>query len=155
VLIREMRVEEASTVRDLWNEMCEVADARVPGGWGRLDESSLALIAGNLARTPAHPDALCLVVEEEDDLVGFVTASVQGHPTSPGITGEVEELYVRDGDAATERELATRAIDWAFERGANAVVAYEGSGAPWTDASIEFWRTLGFDIDRVVLHRYR
>jgi hypothetical protein len=153
--IREMRVDEAGAVRDLWNEMCETADARVPGGWGKLSDASLELIADNLARTPSHPDALCLVVEDNNTLVGFVTASVQAHPTSPGLTGEIEELYVRGGDDTTERELASRAIAWSFEHGANAVITHEASDAPWTEASVAFWRTIGFTIDRVVMHLYR
>lgn len=153
MLIREMRVDEADAVRDLWNEMCEVTDASVPGGWGKLSAASLAQIADNLSRTPDHPDALCLIAEQDDAPIGFVTASVQGHPTSPGKTGEIEELYLR-GDADGRRALVTRAIEWCRTHGVNAVVVHEASDAPWTEERIAFWRSLGFGIDRVVLHLY-
>lgn len=95
--IHLMHPTEAGAVRDLWNQMCEMADAAVPAGWGRLSAGSLEQIRDNLERTPAHPDALCLVAEDSQELFGFVTPCVTHHPVMPGPGGEIEELYVRAG----------------------------------------------------------
>lgn len=48
--IRPMHRTEAGAVRDLWNEMCEMAGAAAPGGWGRLSAGSLDHIRDNLER---------------------------------------------------------------------------------------------------------
>ena len=155
--IREMRRDEAALVRDLWNEGRNARDALVPGGWGRLSSKSLERIRDNLERTPAHPDALCLVAEDDEgQIVGFATLSLTGHPVIPGIGGEVEELHVRDVPNADSlrRELARSAIVWLRSRGANVVVAYAAANAPWTEEEVDFWRSAGFEIDRVILHMY-
>ena len=155
--IRPMRPTEAGAVRDMWNEMCEMADAATPDGWGRLSAESLERIRDNLERTPAHPDALCLVAEDSQELFGFVTASISQHPVRPRPGGEIEELYVRAGADQTHvgALLAQKAIDWFHERGVGVIWSRVALDAPWTTSDIAFWTRLGFENDQTLLSRYR
>jgi GNAT superfamily N-acetyltransferase len=137
--------------------MIEAAHAAAPEGWGRLSSGSLALIRENLERTPAHPDALCLVADDDRSMiVGFITASLSGHPIMPGIAGEIEELYVRPGpDGATRRRaLVDRALAWARHREARTIRTKLSWGAPWTPDELAFWEGLGFEHDVTVVSRY-
>lgn len=155
--IRPMDRAEAGAVRDLWNEMCELADSVVPGGWGILSPGSLEQIRDNLERTPEHPDALCLVADDDHELVGFVTASVNRHPVMPGPGGEIEELHVRarPDHAHLRAELARQATEWLHERGVGVVWSRVDLDAPWTGDDIAFWIGIGFDNDQTLLSRYR
>lgn len=155
--IRPMHPNEAGTVRDLWNEMGEMADEATPNGWGRLSAESLKQIRHNLERTPAHPDALCLVAEDNRELFGFLTASVTRHPVMPGPGGEIEELYARArADQSQVRALlAQKAIDWFHERGVGVIWSRVALDAPWTTSDMAFWTRLGFENDQTLLSRYR
>lgn len=128
-----------------------------PGGWGRLSGESLDQIRDNLERTPAHPDALCLVAKDSRELFGFVTASVTRHAVMPGPGGEIEEIYVRArADQAQVRALlAQEAIDWLHERGVGVIWSRVALDAPWTRRDIAFWTELGFEHDQTLLSRYR
>jgi GNAT superfamily N-acetyltransferase len=156
-IIRESRPDEATTVRDLYDEMCNTHDARVPEGWGTLSPASLERIRDNMERTPEVDDALCLVAEDEGRLVGFVTGALDRHPVMPGWAGDIEEMYVVERADAAElrRELARRAIDWLRERGAWTIHATVALEAPWTEEEIRFWSELGFEHDLTLLSLYR
>jgi hypothetical protein len=155
-VIRGMRAEEAAIVSDLWNEMCEEADAAATDGWGHLSAKSLERIRDNLERTPAHPEALCLVVEEEGSLAGFVNASLSRHPVMLGVVGEIEELYVRARPDRREVELALvrRAIEWARAQGAGVIQSRVALDAPWTAGELEMWAGLGFEHDMGLVSLY-
>jgi GNAT superfamily N-acetyltransferase len=155
-IIRESRAGEAATLRDLYDEMCNVYDARVPEGWGRLTPAALERIRDNMRRTPAVDDAVCLVAEDEGRLLGFVTGALDRHPVMPGWAGDVEELYVVERPDASElrRELARRAIAWLRERGASTIHSTVALDAPWTEEEIGFWSDLGFEHDMTLLSLY-
>lgn len=155
--IRPMHPTEAGAVRDLWNEMCEVSESAAPAGWGALSAESLEQIRHNLERTPAHPDVLCLVAEDNREMFGFLTASVTRHAVMPGLGGEIEELYARAGaDQSQVRALlAQKAIDWFHERGVGVIWSRVALDAPWTTSDIAFWTRLGFEHDQTLLSRYR
>ena len=87
VQIRMMREDEAERVRDLWMQVS--AEMGTP-----LPETSARQILLNLKQYPAHQKVRCLVVQEQESLIGFLTCSVTGHPVEPGLYGEIEQLHV-------------------------------------------------------------
>src|SRR5579863_398242 len=106
--IRPMQEHEAGRVRDLWLQMCSEAGTPLP-------ESSAQLILANLKQYASHPLVHCFVVEEQGVISGFVTCSIQGHPVMPGLSGEIEELYVQHVEPDAHRhdvqaELVKQAV---------------------------------------------
>ncbi len=93
--IRNLDEREAEGVRDLWLQMC--AEAGTP-----LPESSAQLILANLKQYVTHQAVHRFVAEEQGILIGFVTCSVTGHPVMPGLSGEIEELYVQSNPRRQE-----------------------------------------------------
>ncbi|HCI81659.1 MAG TPA: hypothetical protein DHW02_18435, partial [Ktedonobacter sp.] len=88
--IREMHEHEAEYVRNLWLQMC--AEAGTP-----LGEKEAQQILANLQQYATHQEVHCFVAEEQHLLIGFLTCIVTGHPVMPGLSGDIEELYVQSG----------------------------------------------------------
>ena len=109
-----------------------------------------------IARTLETDDAVSLVPEIEGGVAGYLLASVSGHPAMSGISGELEELYVRPGADRDQamRDLVQAGVAWARARDAGVIVATVGLDAPWTADELAFWTSLGFEHDTAQVKRY-
>lgn len=150
-LIRNMREHEAERVRDLWLQMC--AEAGTP-----LPEASASSILASLKQYATHQTVRCFVAEEQGVLIGFVTCSVTGHPVLPGLTGEIEELYIHsDPSAQTVRgELVKHAVAFMQGRGARSIHTRIGIGEESPDEGQQraFWQALGWENDMTIYSIY-
>ncbi len=140
--IRNMHEHEAERVRDLWLQMC--AEVGTP-----LPESSASLILANLKQYATHQAVHCFVAEEQHILIGFVTCSVTEHPVMPGLTGEIEELYVQPDphEQTVQAELVRQAVAFMQGRGARSIHTRIGIGeeSPEEGAQRAFWQSLGWE----------
>jgi hypothetical protein len=125
--IREVRRNEAAPVTDLYLAMCRVL-AEADSDWGVPDWDP---IHRWILRTTESDDAVCLVSEVDDVIIGFLLASVARHPAMPGVLGTIEEVHVRAGreEGKRKRELVERGIRWARNRGGSPIQTSVGSSA--------------------------
>lgn len=149
--IRPMREADAERVRDLWMKAC--ADMGTP-----LPEKSARQILANLEQYPAHSNVLCLVVEEQESISGYLTCSVTGHPVMPGLSGEIEELHVQPGPQrqALLAELVRQAVVYMQARGAMSIHTRIGIGeeSPEETEQRAFWQSLGWVNDMTIYSIY-
>jgi hypothetical protein len=145
--IRPMEEHEASRVRDLWLQMCAEAGTSLP-------ESSAQLILANLKQYATHQLVHCFVAEEQHTILGFVTCSIQEHPVMPGLSGEIEELYVQPIEAgmhhlATQADLVKQAVTFMLERGVGSIhtKTCTGKECPEEEEQRAFWQSLGWEND--------
>jgi hypothetical protein len=152
--IRPMKEPKAERVRDLWLQMC--AEAGTP-----LPEPSAQLILANLRQYATHELVHCFVAEEQGIITGFVTCSVQGHPVMPGISGEIEELYVHPGAStasqyAVRAELVNQAVAFMLARGAGSIHTRTCTGKECPEEAEQraFWQSLGWENDMTIYSIY-
>ncbi len=149
--IRNMHEHEAERVRDLWLQMC--AEAGTP-----LPEKAAQQILANLKQYAAHQDVCCFVAEEQHLLSGFLTGSVTGHPVMPGLSGEIEELYVQPGpdEQTVQAELVRQAVAFMQARGARSIHVRIGIGDESPDEGKQraFWQSLGWENDMTIYSIY-
>lgn len=140
--IRNMHEHEAERVRDVWVQMC--AEAGTP-----LPASSASLILANLKQYATHQAVHCFVAEEQHLLIGFVTCSVTEHPVMPGLTGEIEELYVQPDphEQTVQAELVRQAVAFMQGRGARSIHTRIGIGEESPEEGVQraFWQSLGWE----------
>lgn len=152
--IREMEKHEVGRVRDLWLQMC--AEAGTP-----LPTSSAQLILTNLQQYAAHQLVHCFIAEEQDSISGFVTCSVQGHPVMPGLSGEIEELYVQPIEPATlhqaiKTDLVKQAVTFMLAQGVGSIHTRTcmGKECPEEGEQRAFWQSLGWENDMTIYSIY-
>jgi predicted N-acetyltransferase YhbS len=141
VNIRWIREHEAAAVAQLWFDR----SGEDPDPANRLQEYSREPIERHLRLDAIHPQAFCLVAEDDGRLVGFLTAALLSHPTMQGSAGELEELYVMP--AARRQGVGTalvrRAVEELRRRGARTVRVL----ADIEDAGHPFWASVEFAND--------
>jgi hypothetical protein len=151
VKIRSIHVGDAERVRDLWLQMCLEAGTPLP-------ESAAQQILANLKQYADHEEVQCLVAEEEHLLIGFLTCSVAGHPVMPGLSGEIEELYVQAGpqQRMIQTELVRQAVAFMQGRGARSIHVRIGIGeeSPKEGEQRVFWDSLGWVNDMSIYSIY-
>lgn len=149
IQFRVMREDEAERVRDMWLQMC--AEVGTP-----LSEHSAKLILANLHHYASHPMVRCFVAEEQQAIIGFVTCALTTHPITPGLSGEIEELYVQAHERAHEiqAQLVKQAVTFLQERGAVSVHVNICIGDPECVESAAFWQSLGWDNDMTIFSIY-
>jgi hypothetical protein len=139
--IRNMQESEAERVRDLWLQEC--AEVGTP-----LREASARHILANLKQYPAHQAVRCFVAEEQGAIIGFLTCSVMGHPIEPGLSGEIEELYVETHPHRHEIkvELVRQAVKFMQTLGAGSIHTRIciGDECPEEAELRAFWQSLGW-----------
>jgi len=86
--IREMLENETEEVLGLWIENCLESTGK------SLSENELSTILRNIGKYTSNDSVYCIVAEEENELVGFITAYLTSHPILRGLSGEIEEIYV-------------------------------------------------------------
>ncbi len=149
--IRNMDDREAESVRDLWLQMCEEAGTPLP-------ESSAQLILSNLKQYVTHRAVHCFVAEEQHILIGFVTCSVTTHPVMPGLSGEIEDLYVQSIPKRQEvqAELVRQAVSFMQTRGAGSIHTRicVGKECPEEEDLRAFWLSLGWENDMTIYSIY-
>jgi len=152
--IRPMEEHEAGRVRDLWLQMC--AEAGTP-----LPESSAQRMLANLKQYAAHQLVRCFVAEEQGVISGFVTCSIQGHPVMPGLSGEIEELYVQpvEPDAhrlANQADLVKQAVAFMLAGGVGSIHTRicTGKECPEEEELRVFWQLLGWENDMTIYSIY-
>ena len=149
--IRMMREAEAERVRDLWMQVS--AEMGTP-----LPETAAQQILLNLKQYPAQQKIRCLVAQEQESLIGFLTCSVTGHPVEPGLSGEIEELYVQlcPQRQAVLTELVKQAVVFMQAQGAITIQTHVGIGeeSPEEPEQRAFWQSLGWVNDVTVYSIY-
>ena len=149
--IRNMHEQEAERVRDLWLQMC--AEAGTP-----LPEASAQLILANLKQYATHQAVHCFVAEEQHILIGFVTCSVTGHPVMPGLSGEIEEMYVQVNPHWQEvrADLVRQAVTFMQARGAGSIHTRicVGKECPEEQELRVSWQSLGWENDMTIYSIY-
>lgn len=139
--IRNMQASEAGRVRDLWLQGSAEVGAPLP-------EASARQILANLKQYPAHQTVRCFVAEEQGTIIGFLTCSVMGHPVMPGLSGEIEELYVQPHPQRHEIkvELVGQAVKFMQALGAGSIHARIciGDECPEEAELRAFWQSLGW-----------
>lgn len=160
--IRPMRRHEAGAVRDLWNEMCQMADSAVPGGWGQLSAESLERQeSGTIwnARPPTPTPSVSWSTSGRPRRVE--TASIVRHPVMPGNVGEIEStgrggLRSVGSKAAQLRDrLVEAALDWFHDRAVSVIMSRIALDAPWTSERVAFFAHHGFENDLTLVTRYQ
>ena len=136
--IRKMMESEAGQVLALWNENCVEAAGR------SLSDSESAGVLRLLRQYASHSDAFCFVAQEQNGLVGFLTACLLSHPVMEGCCGEIEELYVqphtrRHGIGSA---LANQAVALLRERGTLPIRTHTCADSPLAKS---FWQHLGWE----------
>jgi ribosomal protein S18 acetylase RimI-like enzyme len=144
--IRRVHESEAPQILELWRANGEEA----VGGQVELCEDN---ILEHVRQNATHPEAICLVAEDDGELLGFVTAKRTSHPTLPGAAGDIEELYVRPSArrVGVGRALVERAVAILKEQGAEVFriqADIESSGA------LAFFKAIGWENDMTVFSRY-
>ena len=121
--IREMRDNEAEYVRNLWLQMC--IESGTP-----LSEKDAQQILANLKLYATHQEVRCFVAEEQHQLIGFLTCIVTGHPVMPGLSGDIEELYVQSGphQQVVRAALVRQAVAFMQTHGASSIHMLVGIG---------------------------
>lgn len=138
--IRKMLEHEAELVLRLWNENClEAAGAA-------LSDRDAANVLALLRQYASHKDVFCLVSEEQDGLVGFLTARAASHPLMQGLVGEIEELFVQPHHrrSGIGTELVNHAVSILRQQGASPLRVLACAESP---TAREFWRSLGWEHD--------
>jgi hypothetical protein len=150
--IREIRRDEAAPVTELYLGMCRVLADADPD-WGVPDRDP---IHRWILRTTETDDAVCLVSEVHEAIVGFLLASIARHPAMPGVLGTLEELHVRPGPDVEQgkRDLVQAGIAWARDRGASPIQTTVGVASPWADEELAFWTSVGFEHDQALVTCY-
>jgi len=151
VQIRNMQTKEAERVRDLWLQMCTEAGTPLPA-------ASSQLILTNLKQYSTHNRVHCFVAEEQHTLIGFVTCAVTGHPVMPGLTGDIEELYVQlDPDwQQVQAALVRHAVAFMQAQGASSIHTSicVGKECPEEKQLRAFWQSLGWENDMTTYSIY-
>jgi ribosomal protein S18 acetylase RimI-like enzyme len=144
--IRRVNENEAPLVLELWRANGEES---VGGPVFLCAENILEHIRGNAT----HPDAICLVAEEDGQLVGFVTAQRTTHPTLPGAVGEIEELYVQPPArrAGVGRALVDGAVEHLREQGAD---VFKTQADLEREGALAFLKAIGWENDMTVFSLY-
>jgi len=146
-----MHENEAERVCDLWMQVSAEMGTQLP-------EKSARQILANLKQYPAHQKVRCLVVEEQDSLTGYLTCSVKGHPVIPGVSGEIEELYVQPGpqQQALLAELVRQAVAFMQAQGVMSIHTRLGIGeeSPEEPEQRAFWQSLGWVNDMTIYSIY-
>ena len=142
--VRSLREGDIDRVIELWNQ--------VDDEWA-LTAMAERNIRRNLKATLSESRSFCLVAEVEGIVVGFTTVGLIGHPVSPGIHGEIEELRV---DRAHRRNglgqaLATEALHWIDNAGVRMIRAHVGND---NSAAIRLFESIGLKQDQVTLNRW-
>ncbi len=139
--IAELKAEDIDAVVEIWDDTDD--------GW-HLNEISRRRVTDNLRRTIDHADAFCLVAHLDDRVVGFVTASISGHPVMPGRALEIEEITVHR-DYQRRRigsDLMKSALRWLDIAGLRPIrCTYPTEDAAWLKP---FLLSLGFECDQSV-----
>lgn len=150
--IREITRDDAAAVTDLYLDVCS-RHSELDPDWGVPERDP---IFDSVLRTTESDEAVCLVVEAEGAIVGYLLASVARHPAMPGVLGQLEELHVRPGqdELRLKRELVDVGIAWARDRKADPIQTTVGLEAPWTDGELSFWTSIGFEHDQAMVTRY-
>lgn len=149
IQFRAMREDEAEPVRDLWLQMC--ADVGTP-----LSETSAKLILVNLRHYAAHPMTRCFVAEEQQVVIGFLTCVLNTHPIIPGLSGEIEELYVQahEREQEIQAQLVKQAVNFLQEKGAASIHVNICVGDPECVEATTFWQSLGWENDMTIFSIY-
>lgn len=149
--IRNMQESEAERVRDLWLRMCVEAGTPLPS-------ASSSLILNNLKQYATHQMVHCFVAEEQSTLIGFVTCAVTRHPVMPGLTGEIEELYVQTAPHQQEvrADLVKHAVTFMQAQGAKSIHTRicVGNECPDENELRTFWQSLGWENDMTIYSIY-
>lgn len=149
--IRNMQESEAERVRDLWLQMC--AEAGTP-----LPAASSQLILNNLKQYATHQMVRCCVAEEQSTLIGFVTCAVTSHPVMPGLTGDIEELYVQPASHQQEirANLVRHAVAFMQTLGVGSIhtTICVGKGCPEEKELKAFWQSLRWENDMTIFSIY-
>lgn len=154
VQIRSMKEREAERVRDLWLQMCTGAGTPLP-------EMSAQLILAKLKQYATHQLAHCFVAEERRKIIGFVTCCISSHPVMPGLSGEIEELYVQSAVGAHRHEiqanLVRQAVIFLQARGATSIhtrICVGEKECPEEGELRAFWQLLGWENDMAIYSIY-
>jgi len=151
VQIRTMEEREAEHVCALWLQMC--SEAGTP-----LQATSAQLIITNLKQYATHEAAHCFVAEEQQTIIGFVTCCVTAHPVMPGLSGEIEELYVVPEAHRQEiqADLVRQAVIFMHARGAASIHTRICIGKECPDEAElrAFWQSLGWENDMTIFSIY-
>ena len=147
--IRPMEERDAERVRDLWLQMC--AEAGTP-----LPAASSQLILSNLRQYTTHQLVHCFVAEEQHTIIGFVTCCVSGHPVMPGLSGEIEELYVEARRNEVQSDLVRQAVTFLQAHGAGSIHTRicVGKECPEEGEPRSFWQSLGWENDMTIFSIY-
>jgi GNAT superfamily N-acetyltransferase len=150
--IRRIQVDEAARVRELVRRATDELAERYPEDEIGISEHGLRNLETQFRLGAVHEDEVTLVAVEEGDIIGFVTAWIARGRGTPGISGEIDWMWVQPGSmrADVERQLAGSAIAWLRQAGAGPVFRLEDAEHPAHD----FWETLGFvgDVKRFSLY---
>ena len=148
--IRRIRIDEARTVRGLYERMVAEEAAAYPEDRIAISEQGLDNFETYFRLAAVHPDLVTLVAERDDELAGFALAEISRAVGLPGVGGEVDVVWARDDDPGVRTELLREAVAELRRRGAGVIVhdddATHPQAAPWTE--------LGFEADVIRFSLY-
>ncbi|MEO1164989.1 MAG: GNAT family N-acetyltransferase [Chloroflexota bacterium] len=143
--IYPMKKEQAEAVLALWNEAC-IEAIGYP-----LSDASANRILNNLRQYAEHDTHQCLVVDNNQQLVGFITFGVMGHPIQNGLVGEIEELYAQPDYMEAKKSLVKEAVIWLKQQGVGVVTTRVAVDDP---DDLAFWYSLKWEQDTVNFNIY-
>jgi hypothetical protein len=145
--IRRLTEPDVLSVISVW----DAAGRRL---WGHpLDEREVAAVQASLSRMLDNDQAFCLVAEQRDAVVGFVTVALHRHPTMPGVDAEIEELTAVDDDDVILDRLVAEAMQEARRRGAGVLTHSVPREYQWSAARRVLHRN-GWEDDLITFTHY-
>lgn len=153
ISIRPLLEQDAEWVLALWQQMC------VEGGSRPLPEAAAQQVLANLRQYATHPAVHCFVAEENQAIIGFVTCAATTHPIMPGISGEIEELYVQPNAQRNEirAELVKEAVSFLQAQGVGSIhtrICVGPDECPDEAELRAFWQSLGWENDMTIYSIY-
>ncbi len=144
-VMRRIREDEAPVVRELYRELVLESAERHPEDRIGISEGGLANMEEHFRRGASHPDVLCLVADDDGELIGFAEAEVTRGRKLPGAAGEIGSVWVRPGRdrAAVACRLAEEAVRRLRELGAGPIFHFSDIARPDPGP----WEELGFERD--------
>ncbi len=140
--IRPMQNSEAESVLALWQAGCVEAVGH------ELSAANAAQVLKNLYQYAQHEMCYCLVAEDADEIVSFVTFCITRHAIEPGLVGEIEELYVQP--AYRQQSVAKQLVYQAVRQ-----LKAQDAGVILTRVAVDdahglaFWKSLNWEQDTV------
>lgn len=148
ITIKKLQTTDCDTVVQLWD------DGTVEETGYHLSDETRKRVTANLLQYVDHNEVFAFVARDGDTIIGYITGWISAHPVMAGLSGEIEELYVKS--AYRRQGIGTRLIEEALnhlrEMAPDSVYRVH-VGSDNADVKA-FWQQHGWEDDLTVFSLY-